>query len=91
MRFVPSYLEEDHSKILEEGRQLGIEIGKEQGLANGLEQGLGEALKRILLARFGAVPAALEAELASLPREKREFLIERAAVASSLEEFQTEL
>lgn len=102
MPFIPSYLEEDHSRILEEGRQIGLEKGLEEGLEKGmkrgleqgLEQGLGrgleQALKRVLLARFGACPSDLEARLSCLPPEKRESLIERAVLADSLEEFQTE-
>lgn len=48
-----------------EGREEGREEGRKEGRKEGLRQGQADVLRRQMQRKFGAVPAAVEARLAS--------------------------
>ncbi len=64
------------------GEQRGLQTGLEQGLEKGLEK----AIRAFVAARFGAVPAAIEAKILSLSVAEAEGLIPFLPHCQSLEE-----
>ena len=56
------------------------------GLARGREEGLREALRRIVRARFGVVPEALETRIAAADRTTLDHLIDRASVVQTVDD-----
>jgi predicted transposase YdaD len=75
---------------IEKGIEQGIEKGIEQGIEKGVERGQLEGerkiLKRLLMARFGAIPDWAEQKLAAAPSDTLEIWSERILTATSLEE-----
>ena len=74
----------------EEWKQQGLEEGLEKGLKQGLEQGVyrGEArlLRRLLIRRFGALPAWAEARLEQAGEEELEVWADRVLEGATLED-----
>ncbi len=64
--------------------------GLEQGREQGLEQGKRAALRRIAVARFGALSPALEERIAQADSAALDLLLDRAAVAHSPADLETE-
>ena len=58
--------------------RIGVERGKQQGLEQGKRQ--------VAQARFGAVPEALEQQVATADAAKLDALLERVARAASVDE-----
>ena len=86
-----------YNAILEEGREEGREEGLEKGLEKGREEGREEGLKqalthqrdlllRMLAARFGAVVAAVQQQIAHASQEQLDQWLLRILSASSLED-----
>ncbi len=77
-------------RMMQRGREQGIAQGREQGIAQGIAQGIldtkREMTANLLRARFGAIPAALEACLGAADMATLDALFERAATASSAAE-----
>lgn len=78
MRYVTSV----ERQAWEEGRQEGFQLGLQQGL----QQGTARQLQRLLMRRFGPLPAARLACLQQAPCGLLLFWGERAMDATSLEE-----
>jgi hypothetical protein len=69
---------------LQEGRAQGLQEGKAQGLQEGRLQGQRAVLRRLVQARFGAVPAALGHAIDTADEERLGELTDRIGAASSL-------
>ncbi len=95
---VKEWTEEWKRQGIQEGMQEGIREGKQQGLREGLREGqkkgeskgiqIGESrlLARLLMLRFGELPAWAEAKLAAAAPEQLENWGERVLSARTLEE-----
>ncbi|HWE61511.1 MAG TPA: hypothetical protein VHB98_07355, partial [Chloroflexota bacterium] len=62
----------------------------EQGLEQGALQARREVLEQLILARFGSVPSPLADRIATADRETLDRLLNRVALASSIDEFDEE-
>jgi predicted transposase YdaD len=68
-------------------RQEGREEGREEGLQEGLVQGKRQTLKRLLAAKFGALPNRVEASIDALASaEELDGYLDRVLTAGSVEE-----
>lgn len=67
--------------------QQGVTRGLEEGLGQGIVQGKRVTLKRLLGARFGSLPSAVEARIDALSSsEELDRYLDRVLTASSLQE-----
>lgn len=79
-------------RLIDIGVERGIEQGIEQGIERGIERGRRQeaerSLRRVLATRFGALPATLDARIASIDNQQRlEALLDTALTVASVEEF----
>ncbi len=72
-------------KGIEEGIQKGIQKGIEKGIEKGIAEGRSDSLRRLLTRRFGPLPKAVEARIASADARRLEAWFDRAIDAPSLE------
>ena len=83
-------LRQEIRKLEEERRMPYItsieRMGHAEGLQEGRAEGTREALRRLVRARFGAVPAPLEARIAAADQEMLDHLVDRAATVQSVED-----
>jgi flagellar biosynthesis/type III secretory pathway protein FliH len=70
-------IEQGRHQGIEQGRELGIELGRHQGIALGQR----EAVRTVVRARFGAIPASLETRITNAGEEDLAELLARAAIA----------
>lgn len=68
-----------------------LDQGRAEGRAEGQRAAAPRGRRRILEARFGHLPPALQQRLESLPLERLEAALVAAAQATTLEAFQAEL
>lgn len=68
-----------------------LEEGREQGLKEGLEQARREDLLRVLVRRFGELPAEVEETLQRLDLDQLERLFDLALEVAALDEFRAQL
>ena len=74
-------------KLRQEGREEGREKGREEGLHEGLVQGKRQSLKRLLAAKFGALPNSVEVRIDALSSaEALDGYLDRVLAAGSIEE-----
>jgi predicted transposase YdaD len=71
---------------LKQGLQKGLRKGRREGREEGLHQGELTVLKRLIVKRFGEIPAWLEERLAKSPAAELEQLGERLLDAQTLED-----
>ena len=71
---------------MERGIEQGIEKGIEQGLQKGIQSGEARVLERLLIQRFGALPADIHARISTAPPELLEAWSLRVLEARTLEE-----
>ena len=64
-----------------------IQQGVKQGIEQGIEQGVEQSILRILRRRFGVLPPEVQKNLDGLTIFELEFLLDKAVVVTSLEEF----
>ena len=69
----------------EEGMQAGMEKGMQQGMQQGLSAGKGQALTKLLVLRFGELPAWVHQRLARADENTLDGWIEAVLSADSLE------
>lgn len=77
--------------VAEQWKEEGRREGLEQGLDRGLEQARRDDVRRILLHRFGSVPAELESHLQALDLDALQQAFDAALTAETLEEFRAGL
>ncbi len=68
------------------GVEKGLEQGLEQGLEKGRDEGKREALRRIVQARFGAAPEALERRIAEADRAALDQMLDRVSVVQAVDD-----
>ncbi|HXT35137.1 MAG TPA: hypothetical protein VN837_06130 [Chloroflexota bacterium] len=61
-------------------------IGREEGLAEGRVDGLQEAVRRLVRARFGAMPAALDEQLRAADEATLTAIFDLAVQTASVED-----
>ncbi len=71
---------------IEKGRQLGWQEGQQEGVQQGVQQGEALALQKLLVRRFGALPASAVEQIANARAELLEVWLDRVLDAASLEE-----
>ncbi len=71
---------------LERGLERGREEGREEGREQGHDEGMREALRRVVEARFGAAPQALEQRIATADRATLDQLLDRSIKARSIDD-----
>jgi len=79
---VQEYEEERTMPYVTSVERIGLARGREEGR----EEGLREALRRIVRARYGVVPEALEIRIAAADREALDELIDRASVVQTVDD-----
>ena len=92
-RWILEAWEEGRTEGLEQGRQQGIEQGRREGLKQGRQEGLEEgqrrgqvlSLRKVLEARFGAIPADVAERLAGASSDELTRWLDRALKADSVE------
>ena len=67
-----------------------IQHAKQEGIAEGALQARREVLEQLILIRLGSVPAPLADRIATADRETLDRLLNRAALANSLDELDAE-
>ena len=77
--------EEGEQKGFEKGRREGLEQGRQEGLEEGQRSSQALSLRKVLETRFGAVPAGVEAWVASASSEQLSRWLDRALRADSLD------
>lgn len=66
--------------------RIGLERGREEGREQGRDEGRREALRRVVEARFGVVPQALEQRFAAADRATLDQLLNRAIEAHDVDD-----
>ncbi len=66
--------------------RIGIEKGMQQGMQQGVQQGEALALQKLLVRRFGALPASTVEQIANARAELLEIWLDRVLDAATLEE-----
>ncbi|MBK7002394.1 MAG: cytosolic protein [Rhodoferax sp.] len=70
----------------QEGQQEGVQQGIQQGMQQGVQQGEALALQKLLVRRFGALPASAVERIANARAELLEVWLDRVLDAATLEE-----
>ena len=76
---------EGRQEGLEQGRREGLEKGRQEDLEEGQRRGQVLSLRKVLEARFGAIPADVEERLAGASSEQLSRCLDRALQAHSLD------
>jgi len=66
--------------------RIGLARGRAEGRAEGRDEGTRETLRRFIQARFGVAPPAVEQRIAAADRAMLDQLVERAAVAPTVDD-----
>jgi len=66
--------------------RMGVERGRQEGRQEGRNEGIREALRRIVQARFGAAPEALERRIAEADREALDQMIDRVIIVGTVDD-----
>jgi len=69
--------------------RMGVERGRQEGRQEGRNEGIREALRRIVQARFGAAPEALEAlerRIAEADREALDQMLDRVIIVGTVDD-----
>jgi hypothetical protein len=85
-REIRSYEEERQMPYITSAERIGMEQGLQQGRAEGHLEGKREALRRVIRARFGTLPEAVERRIAVADETDLDALLERAVMAPSIED-----
>ena len=70
---------------LEQGLEKGLEKGLEQGLEQGEQQGEAKALQKLLVKRFGAIPAEAASKISNASSEQIDAWLDKVLDAPSLQ------
>lgn len=79
-------LREGRQQGRQEGLQEGIQEGRQEGIQEGRQEGESRLLRRLLIRRFGPLPASVEERLQVASEARLEFWAERVLTCQTLDE-----
>ncbi len=85
-REIHTYEEERAMPYVTSVERMGLERGRQEGRQEGRDEGIREALRRIVQARFGTVPEALERRIAEADRAALDQMLDRVIIIETVDD-----
>jgi predicted transposase/invertase (TIGR01784 family) len=82
---IERWMEEKEAMFLQRGIEKGMQQGREKWMQQGMQQGEALALQRLLIHRFGSVPAEIRTRITNATQKQLEVWLDAVIDAPSLE------